>query len=58
MTLTPEQIENWRELLVGMIGPYALIMPAEKIQQMRDEFQRKADLGKDSSQSTGKDEWK
>jgi len=36
--LTPEQIVNWRNILVGMIGPYALIMPYEDVQKMRDEM--------------------
>jgi hypothetical protein len=40
--LTPEQIENWRNVLLGMIGPYALIMPAEQVQAMRDKFQEQA----------------
>lgn len=34
--LTPEQIVNWRNILVRMIGPYALIMPYEDVQKMRD----------------------
>lgn len=37
--LTDEQIKNWREVLVGMIGPYALIMPKEEIQAFRDKTQ-------------------
>ena len=36
--LTPEQIVNWRNILAGMIGPYALIMPYEDVQKMRDEM--------------------
>jgi hypothetical protein len=36
--LTPEQIVNWRNILLGMIGPYALIMPCEDVQKMRDEM--------------------
>ena len=36
--LTPEQIENWRNVLLGMIGPYALIMPVEQVQKWRDKF--------------------
>jgi hypothetical protein len=48
--LTPEQIENWRRVLCGMIGPYALMMPAEQIQLYRDKLQggltqRAPDLG-------------
>jgi len=39
--LTPEQIKNWREVLVSMIGPYARIMPEELVQKWRDRFQTK-----------------
>ena len=37
--LTDEQIENWRKVLFGMIGPYAAIMPVEKIEEMRDSME-------------------
>lgn len=39
LPLTPEQIENWRRILVGMLGPYALIMPASQIEAVRSRFQ-------------------
>ena len=39
-TLTPQQILNWRHVLLGMIGPYALIMPAADVQAMRDNLQK------------------
>ena len=39
--LTPEQIKNWRNILCGMIGPYALIMPDGDIQRLRDQMQAK-----------------
>ena len=39
--LTPEQIQNWRKVLAGMIGPYALIMPDEQVCKLRDRFQAK-----------------
>jgi hypothetical protein len=38
--LTPKQIENWRRVLVGIIGPYALIMPEADIQAYRDKMQK------------------
>lgn len=41
--LTPEQIKNWREILVGQIGPYASIMSDEAIQAMRDMMQTRVD---------------
>ena len=52
--LTPEQIENWRRVLCGMIGPYALMMPSEQIQMYRDKLQGgltkdAPDLGESSS---------
>lgn len=37
--LTPEQIKNWRNVLAGMIGPYALLMPDEDVQAARDAAQ-------------------
>lgn len=36
--LTPEQIENWRNVLFLQLGSYALIMPAEEIQWLRDKM--------------------
>ena len=47
MKLTPEQIKNWRNTLVGVIGPYALIMPDEEVQKIRDEMQSNLDEEKD-----------
>lgn len=41
--LTDEQVENWRRMLVAMIGPYALYMSREQIQQMRDRQQANVD---------------
>ena len=43
VTMTPEQIENWRSVLCGMIGPYALIMPAEMVQAIKDKIQSQVD---------------
>ncbi len=37
--LTPEQIQNWRNVLAGLLGPYALIMSNEEIQDFRDKMQ-------------------
>lgn len=37
--LTSEQIENWRTVLCGQIGPYAFMMPDEEIQQLREKMQ-------------------
>lgn len=41
--LTPEQIENWRKVLLRQIGPYALIMPVEDIRRYREMFQAMAE---------------
>ena len=38
--LTLVQIENFRRVLLSMIGPYALIMPAEDVQLFRDRLQQ------------------
>lgn len=37
--LNAEQLKNWRNVLLGMIGPWALMMPDEDVQKMRDEMQ-------------------
>ena len=42
-TLTPEQIKNWRNVLLTMIGPYALIMTDAEVQCMRDIMQQRVD---------------
>ena len=39
--LTPEQIKNWRHVLLGLIGPYALIASDADIQQMRDAMNKR-----------------
>jgi hypothetical protein len=33
--LTDAQVENWRKMLAGMIGPRALIMPREEVERHR-----------------------
>ena len=37
--LTHEQIQNWRKVLCGMVGVYALIMPDSEVQAFRDKLQ-------------------
>lgn len=37
--LMPEQVDNWRKVLSGQFGPYALIMPVEQIEKLRDRMQ-------------------
>jgi hypothetical protein len=41
--LTEEQIKNWRKMLCGILGPYALIMPVEDIEKMRYKIQEQVD---------------
>ena len=45
--LTDEQLKNWRRTLAMTIGPYALIMPAEEVQRIRDKMQN--DLNKEAN---------
>lgn len=42
--LNDEQVMHWRFVLVGMIGPYALIAPREEIQAIRDKMQSGLDV--------------
>ena len=51
MKLTPEQIKNWRKVLCGMIGPYALIMSEEQVTKLRDKFQNMANSADKKEQS-------
>jgi hypothetical protein len=41
--LTSEQIQHWREVLCGQIGPYAFMMPVEEVQRLRDKMQSNLD---------------
>ena len=41
--LTDKQIESWRKVLSMTFGPYALIMPKEEVQKMRDKMQEHID---------------
>ena len=43
MALTDEQVENWRKVLCGMFGAYALIMPRKDIEKFRDRMQGQVD---------------
>ena len=45
--LTDQQIENWRKVLCLQLGPYAFIMPKEKIQKLRNKMQRAVDSFKE-----------
>ena len=39
--LTDVQVENWRKVLANMIGPYALTMPRERIEEFKDAMQKR-----------------
>ena len=41
--LTDAQVENWRRVLFGIVGPYALIMSKEDIQLWRNQLQKGVD---------------
>jgi hypothetical protein len=41
--LTPEQIENWRKVLLIMFGPYATLMSDEQIENYKDRMQAAVD---------------
>jgi hypothetical protein len=41
--LTPEQVENWRNVLFGMVGPYAFLMSVDEIEKFKDILQKKVD---------------
>lgn len=38
--MTPEQIKNWREVLVRVVGPFAYVMPETMVREFRDRIQR------------------
>ena len=39
--LSPEQIEIWRKVLFGMVGPLAFLISDENIQEYKNNFQAK-----------------
>jgi hypothetical protein len=41
--LTDEQYDNWRRVLLGTLGPYAMVMPRSQIDKMREMMQEDAD---------------
>jgi hypothetical protein len=41
--LSAKQIKNWRKILCRMFGPYALMIPEEEVQSIRDKMQNKAE---------------
>ena len=44
-SLTPEQIQHWRNALAPILGPAAMFLPNERIQQIRDTMQNAIDEG-------------
>lgn len=47
ITLTAEQIKNWRKMLVSMIGPAAFTVPDSYIQAYANKMQDTIDSIKD-----------
>jgi len=43
MHLTAEQIKNWRQMQAITMGVYALVMPVEEIEEIRDRLQHEVD---------------
>jgi len=43
--LNAKQLKNWRNALLGVMGPWALMMPDEDVQKMRGEMQRRVGVG-------------
>lgn len=41
--LTPQQVQNWRDVLLVTIGPYATLMSEDQIEEVRQFVQRGAD---------------
>jgi len=37
--LTEEQLKNWRQILFGIVGMYAFIMPDGEVERMKDKMQ-------------------
>lgn len=37
--LTDEQVANWRKVMCSVLGPWALIMPREDVERLRDKMQ-------------------
>ena len=52
--LTPEQVANWRNVLVPMLGPYALLMPPAEINAVRDRMQERVNKLDDKLTQGGK----
>jgi len=42
LSLTDEQVDNWRKVLATTIGPYALICSREEVEKLRDMMQEYA----------------
>jgi len=54
MNLTDEQIENWRKVLFGMFGPYAMLMSRAQIEAYASNIQRYADELKEKEEKDEK----
>lgn len=52
--MTEDQIKNWRKILTGMFGAYALIMPESEIIIFKNKLQEDIDkdMDKDEQEET------
>ena len=39
--LTPDQIKHWRQVLLHVVGPGAMLIPDAMVQEFRDRFQQR-----------------
>jgi hypothetical protein len=56
ITLTADQIQNWRKTMFGMFGAAALILPDAEIQAFKDRMQAEADQISERLQSQPKEQ--
>ena len=52
MKLTDDQVANWRKVLVVTLGPYALMIGRERIEQLAEAMQRKLDGWTEDDEAT------
>ena len=45
LSLTTEQLQSWRHMLITFVGPYALMMPDTQVEEMAGIFQDRISKG-------------
>ncbi len=53
--MTPEQIKNWRNVLISALGPYALLMPEADIIAYKNKMQEAIDVREDKRKAKEKE---